>query len=1024
MHLISALVMSLLVFVAGSCAWAVEPEVGSYADEVLKDDPTSFFLLDDIDLPDGAAVREGVVLRSVLLAKTRGPDAVAGKGVALVAGPRGVSRRAADFGGASLLEIPQHEVFNSKDISVEFWFRSMQPFNQKYWPASATLISKATAGQGSSDWTILGGSLNAGVDEGRILVGVGPRGREDVILASGTGLNDGHFHHVVWTRTEAGQSVLYVDGKACATDQDGGQAISNSRPIQVGGETREPGAFLTGQIAAIAIYSRVLSEDRVQSHFVLGASDPRLPPAAKQPVDFLRDIKPIFQQRCFECHGPGKDSGGFSLASRSVALDGGDSGRAIVPRKSVVSPLIRLVAGLDEDNVMPPEGPRLSAEQVGLIRAWIDQGAVWPVSADEVDPRVVKSTRHWSFQALKQPAIPLLGGAMDDGDLVHDTPPSTGAKRPAADRGCPDNKSSASSIQSPIDAFILEKLPAKQLNLTRPAARHSLLRRVTFDLTGLPPTLDEIDSFATDHRPDAFAAVVERLLASRAYGERWARHWLDVVRYADSGGYETDIFYEQAWRYRDYVIRSFNDDKPYDRFLEEQIAGDELWPEHVEAMQDATAVWTLGEWPNGLDKFPELLEYARRTDQVTTFGEAILGLTVGCSNCHNHKFDPISQRDYFGLEAIFAASETWDRNTKKRQWNSGERSHFRILRHAQTPTPIRFLTRGELSKPRGLVSPALPAFFSGGGPLPMGPDESSQRRAQLARWVTSPQNPLTARVIANRVWQWHFGQALALTPNDLGTQGLAPSHPALLDWLASELIRNNWSLKQLHRTIVMSATYQQSSVREPQAIKADPQDIWLAGFPRRRMAAEEVWDHLHATSGTLDSQSFGAPFVPRLSAEELRGIYDIEQKPDKKWPVTADQNRRAIYILNRRSFRFPFFEAFDPPSTSASCPVRQSTTVPAQALTLLNNSMVGEQARAFAERLVREAGDDSAAQVRLAWLLAFSRPATDDEIGAAVRFIAESESVHKNRGTVTTRTNALIEFCLGLVNTAEFIDSN
>jgi mono/diheme cytochrome c family protein len=416
-----------------------------------------------------------------------------------------------------------------------------------------------------------------------------------------------------------------------------------------------------------------------------------LPPPATRAVDFARDIKPIFQNHCYECHGLSKDKGGLSLATRARALDGGDHGRVIVPGKSVLSPLVRLVAAVEEDHVMPPKGKRLSAEQVGLIRAWIDQGAAWPESADASDPRVAKVADHWSFKPLKRPALPQL--------------------------------KDAAWISSPIDAFILAKLDKAKLRPTPPANKEAWLRRVAFDLTGLPPTPDEIKVFVNDAGPEAYAKVVERLLASPAYGERWARHWLDVARYADSGGFETDIFYEQAWRYRDYVIRSFNDDKPYNRFLMEQVAGDELWPELGEPMQDAVAVWTLGEWQNALDAFPSELEYVRRTDQVVTFSEAMLGLTVGCANCHNHKYDPISQRDYFGLEAIFAASETWDKNTKQKQWIKGQRSAFRILRHAPTPTPIHLLTRGELAKPRGLVSPALPAFLPGGGSLPSGPEE-------------------------------------------------------------------------------------------------------------------------------------------------------------------------------------------------------------------------------------------------------------------------------------------------------------
>jgi len=634
----------------------------------------------------------------------------------------------------------------------------------------------------------------------------------------------------------------------------------------------------------------------------------------------------------------------------------------------------------------------LSAEQVGVIRAWIDQGAAWPESADASDPRAAKVADHWSFKALKRPALPQL--------------------------------KDAAWISSPIDAFILAKLDETKLRPTPPANKEAWLRRVTFDLTGLPPTPDEIKEFVNDAGLEAHAKVVERLLASPAYGERWARHWLDVVRYADSGGFETDIFYEQAWRYRDYVIRSFNDDKPYSRFLMEQVAGDELWPELGETMQDAVAVWTLGEWQNALDAFPSELEYVRRTDQVVTFSEAMLGLTVGCANCHNHKYDPISQRDYFGLEAIFAASETWDKNTKQKQWIKGQRSAFRILRHAPAPTPIHLLTRGELTKPRGLVSPALPAFLPGGGSLPSGPEENKQRRAQLARWLVAPQNPLTARVMANRVWQWHFGQALAQTPNDLGRQGLPPTHPELLDWLASELVENGWSLKHLHRLLVLSSTYRQSAVREPKAIKVDPQNILLAGFPRRRLEAEVVWDHLHAAAGTLDRKIFGTPFVPKLGKEELQGIYELGAGTNSKWPVTTEQNRRAIYILNRRSFRFPFFEAFDPPNSGTSCPVRQTTTVPGQALTLMNNSIVGEQARAMAERLTHEAGADLAACVRQAWLLAYSRPANDIELKLALRFVAESEAVHTKKGTANPHVAALTEFCLGIMNTTEFLYAN
>ena len=375
------------------------------------------------------------------------------------------------------------------------------------------------------------------------------------------------------------------------------------------------------------------------------------------------------------------------------------------------------------------------------------------------------------------------------------------------------------------------------------------------------------------------------------------------------------------------------------------------------------------------------------------------------------------------MEAIFAASETWNRNTGAKAWGKGERTAYRALRHAEKPLPIHLLTRGELTQPTRLIAPALPAFLAGGGALPIGPDEAKQRRAQLARWLVAPQNPLPTRVMANRIWQWHFGQALASTPNDLGTQGVPPTHPELLDWLASELRENGWSMKNLHRRILLSSTYQQSAIRDSNAIAVDPQNRWLAGFPRRRLEAEEVWDHLHMVAGTLDPKSFGQPFVPKLSPEELQGMYDLENKLELKWPVTPEQNRRAIYILNRRSFRFPFFEAFDPPNMATSCPSRQTTTVPAQALTLLNNRIVGEQARAMARRLALGAGNRESF-VQRAWLLAYSRAANEGELRLALEFIARAEAAHLNSGATDARTAALVEFCIGVMNTTEFIYTN
>ncbi len=969
---------ALLVFAAASVARGAD----LYPDEVLKDGPVGYYRFE-------GGETEGGTVRNAADAAVRGPDGVIGQGVKLGAG--GVVGKAVLFDGHGVMEIPSHPAFNAENVSVELWFRSTQAFDRPYWPGSASLVSKVTAGNGSGDWCILGGSKGGGRNDGQILIGIGPKGGSDHVLESATGLNDGRFHHVVWTRGEDGQNRFYVDGMLKISLRDGGGKIGNERPIQIGGETLESGgSFFRGEIDELAIYAGVLPEDRVKAHFAVGKVDSRLPKPATAAVEFVRDIKPIFRDACFKCHGPEKEKAGLSLATKARAMEGGDTGAVILPGSSAASSLVHHIAALNEDTVMPPEGERLSATQVGLVRAWIDQGAVWPAGADELDPRLAKVASHWSFKPLMRPAVPKCEDAW---------------------------------VTSPVDAFILEKLDAVKLSPAPPADKEALLRRVSFDLTGLPPSPEEIAAFAADTSADAFAVVVDRLLASTAYGERWARHWLDVVRYADSGGYETDIFYEQAWRFRDYVIRSFNGDKPYDRFLMEQVAGDELWPGQAE-MQDAVAVWTLGEWPNALDAYPEMLEYVRRTDQVTTLGEAAQGLSIGCANCHNHKFDPITQRDYFGMEAIFAASETWNRNTGEKAWGKGERTAYRAVRHADVPLTIHLLTRGELTKPTKLIAPALPAFLPGGGMLPGGPGEAKQRRALLARWLVSPQNPLTARVIANRIWQWHFGRALASTPNDLGTQGDPPSHPELLDWLATELCENGWSLKGLHRRILLSSTYRQSAIRDAKAVAADPQNRWLAGFPRRRLEAEEVWDHLHAAAGTLDLKGFGPPFVPKLSPEELQGMYDLENKLELKWPVTSEQSRRAIYILNRRSFRFPFFEAFDPPSTATSCPSRQTTTVPAQALTLLNNGIVGGLARSMAGRLSLEAGSEVALFVKRAWLLAYSRDADDVEVQLALEFIEGAEAAHRKAGTADAHAAALEEFCMGIMNTTEFIYTN
>ena len=719
-------------------------------------------------------------------------------------------------------------------------------------------------------------------------------------------------------------------------------------------------------------------------------ADPPAASGSSAAIDFVRDIKPIFVTHCYECHGPGEERGGLSLTQHALALSGGDSAPAFVPGSAHASLLVKRVTG-GQPPAMPLDREPLSDAQIDLLKRWIDQGAVWPESADEADPRHRAAADHWAFRSLVKPPLP--AAALAESEATQGEP----------------------SPSDVIDQFVTAGLEAAGLQMQPEADRIELLRRATFDLTGLAPPPETILPFAADPRPEAYEELIEQLLASPAYGERWARHWLDVVRYSDSGGYDTDILYEQAWRYRQYCIRSFQEDKPFDRFLEEQVAGDELWPEQAEAMADAVAVWTLGQWPNAFDAFPDKLASVRRNDQVVTLSEAMLGLSVGCANCHHHKYDPVSQRDYFGLEAVFAGSETFNRVTGNVAWVNGEKSHFRALRHAAEPPTVHLLRRGELNQPAGRVVPATPAFLPHGGPLfPPGEENPAQARARLAKWITAPDHPLTARVIANRVWQWHFGRGIVSTPNDFGTQGAVPSHRELLDWLAADLRDRGYRLKNLHRAIMLSRTYRQSSRRESAAVARDPENVLFSGFPRRRMEAEAVWDRLLEASGRLDRRPVDEPFVPPLTDEELQGLYDINGNPrENKWKATEAQNRRAIYMLNRRSFRMPLLEAFDQPPNSVGCPVRPTTTVPGQALALLNGDFPVEQATALKDRLFREEPNSDERRLDRAWLVVFARPIRADELASAREFLL-------GRPEKPT-ADVWVELCLALFNTNEFV---
>ena len=679
---------------------------------------------------------------------------------------------------------------------------------------------------------------------------------------------------------------------------------------------------------------------------------------------------------------------GLSLASREGMLAGGKRGPAVVPGKSAESLLYKAVAHLGELS-MPPGGKPLTHEQVTIIRAWIDAGA--PYTKDESAPQ----PDWWSF---RRPVHP---NANSVDDLVKPDRPE--------------------------------------------ASRTNLIRRATFDLTGLPPTPEEVAAFVADHDPKAYEKLIDRLLASPHYGERWGRLWLDVARYADTGGYETDVLFPNAWRYRDYVIRSFNSDKPYDVFIKEQVAGDEIWPDNLDLngtyelpeskranleRRLGTALYTLGAMPVEYTFFGDQYRAEWQAEAATLTANAFLGLTLQCARCHNHKFDPISQRDFYRLSAFFAGSE--DREvpivsrmriyeytryqTKvlaveelRKQYlatkpadKDRRETILRQLGEAYIKTPLPFdkanllvhtepvpdtyiLPRGDSMQKGEKVTPAIPAVFGPGPEL----DEPGngwfipRRRKALAEWLASRENPLTARVMVNRIWQGHFGAGLVGTPNDFGRQGDKPSNQVLLDYLATEFMDYGWSIKFVHRMIMNSSAYK--AQRSPE-----------------RLDAEEIRDNILAVSGAMNSRMYGQPVVTALAPDEREAMRDLTM-----WPVTADpseHNRRSVYLFVKRAFRLPLLDTFDAPDTAESCPRRETSTVAPQALALMNSQWAWQQARLFASRIA-SSGDP----IGRAWLLALGRSPEPDERARAQEYLSRA---------------GLDRLCLAVFNMSEFLYVN
>jgi cytochrome c553 len=835
---------------------------------------------------------------------------------------------------------------------------------------------------------------------------------------------------------------------------------------------------------------------------------------------FKEKIAPILEQNCVMCHGASVQRGGLDLRSEEAVLKGGGRGAAIKLGQPDQSLLYKMITHKEEP-AMPMGMDKLSDDDIAAIGKWIAGLSASTVVAVETTPTRAQGApiteqdrRFWSFIKPVRPATP----------TVKDK----------------------TWVRNEIDAFVLAKLEAKGLKPSAPAAPRDLLRRVYFDLIGLPPTPEELQEFLKDPSDAAYQKVVEKLLASQHYGERWGRHWLDLARYADSGGYEFDVDRPHAWRYRDWVIQSFNNDQPYDQFIREQLAGDQIKPDDAQALIP-TAFNRNGPTVDNANN--EQTRADELDDMVTTTSSVLLGLTVGCARCHDHKYDPIPQKDYYRMQAVFTPFQ----KTEKLLVSDAERDahkqankaideqlkpykakiaaiekpvrdklmaekvefHVKLAENAGTinaqtreqyrqETATRFakavnlqpeeidplltpeelkarkeiqteierinktrpkmlpavmgvtdvekpeqaylLKRGDISQKGEPVEPGLPvALTSEAHLVPV------NRRRQMADWIASKENPLTARVAVNRIWQYHFGKGIVRTPSDFGVTGDRPSHPELLDWLATEFMTGRvstasgserirlsesaasrqslatargtdtvaWSWKHMHRLMVLSNTYRQASTFDKKAAGIDPDNrlFWRAN--PRRLEAEIIRDSILSISGKLNKQMFGPGIYPRIASD----VINTGSRP--RWPLDVKEGpdvwRRSVYIYVKRSVLLPLIEVYDCPVTTVSAPVRAVSTVSPQALALMNNESVLEQAGYFSERVKTEAGSEARAQIERAFLLALNRQPSKQELDWAASFLKSQTAGYVERKHQQPAAAALRDFCHALMNLNEFL---
>ncbi len=692
--------------------------------------------------------------------------------------------------------------------------------------------------------------------------------------------------------------------------------------------------------------------------------------SAEQLQFFENDVRPLLAKKCVGCHGPEEQEGGLRLDSLTGFLRGGDSGAAFVPRNPDESRLIRAIHYDDDILQMPPDG-RLADEQIQTLVRWVKIGAPWPKDqalrpvAETNFEITAKDREFWSFQPIRRSNLP------------------------------PRRLNSAIPSRNPIDRFVQARLHEDGLNSAPPAQRRALVRRLYFDLTGLPPTLAQITQLVDDPAPDAYERLVDRLLASPKYGERWGRHWLDVVRFAQSNGYERDDGKPFAWRYRDYVVDALNHDKPFDQFVREQLAGDELDVITDDSIT-ATGFMRLGVWDDEPDDSVQA-EYDALDDMVVTTGAAFLGLTLGCCRCHDHKFDPLSQEDYYATLAFMRNVKFYVKHDSKEAEStifaplpSGKGKALAVREAGPEVAKTNVLIRGNPKTPAQEVSPRFIEVLSDGKSVgdriqPTSANTAGRRRV-LADWMTDKQNPLTARVIVNRLWQHHFGTGIVGTPNDFGQTGIRPTHPELLDWLACELMDGDWNLKPIHRLILMSHTYQQSSaVENESAVLIDPKNKLLWRQNLRRLEAEAIRDAILATSGQLNLEMKGPSVFPNLPADVIAS----QSMPGRGWgrSTTAERSRRSLYVFSKRGLQVPILESFDFASSEQPIGRRDTTTVAPQALTLLNSDFIDEQANFFADQLLAHSNSQDPVQlVRDAYAFAFARLPTDQELSVAVDY--------------------------------------